>query len=67
VTHLPQNGTTESRLPSPNHVSKFERAIEDLYQVTRRLNVTDLTVADRNHLRVLLHGLESLAQESARR
>jgi IS5 family transposase len=48
-------------------VSKFERAIEDLYQVTRRLNVTDLTVADRNHLRALLHGLESLAQESARR
>jgi IS5 family transposase len=66
VTHLPQNATTESRLPSPYDQPKLERAIENMYQVTRRLDVTDLAMADRNHLRVLLHGLESLAQESAR-
>jgi hypothetical protein len=66
VTHLPQNGTTESRLPSPKDQSKLARAIEDMHQVLRRLNVTELTAADRKYLRMLLRGLESLAQESAR-
>jgi hypothetical protein len=66
MTHLSQDGTTESRLPSPHDQSTLECAIEDMYQLTLRLNATDLTEADRYQLRKLLRGLESLAQESAR-